>query len=173
MMGGDGRVCKTYAGMTCRMPVLLQVRDVPDEAHMTLKARAAAAGISLSEYVLRVLERAVGRPTPAELAALGTRGRRALAAERGYGALAAGARRVTVVDSSGIVDFLLGTGVARRIETLLEQEGELAAPDLLVFEVLAVLRREAARRLGDARARGAIHDLADVPLALFPSLALS
>jgi predicted nucleic acid-binding protein len=55
---------------------------------------------------------------------------------------------------------------------LLEQEGELAAPDLLVFEVLAVLRREAARELGDARASGAVRDLGDVALALFPSLAL-
>jgi predicted nucleic acid-binding protein len=79
---------------------------------------------------------------------------------------------VTVVDSSGIVDFLLGIGVARRVEMLLEQEGELAAPDLLVFEVLAVLRREAARELGDARASGAVRDLGDVALALFPSLAL-
>lgn len=79
---------------------------------------------------------------------------------------------MTVADSSGIVDFLLGTGVARRVETLLEQEGELAAPDLLVFEVLAVLRREAARELADAPSRAAVHDLGDVALALFPSLAL-
>jgi predicted nucleic acid-binding protein len=79
---------------------------------------------------------------------------------------------VTVVDSSGIVDFLLGTGVARRVEQLLEHEGELAAPDLLVFEVLAVVRREAARELADARAGGAVRDLGDVALALFPSLAL-
>lgn len=79
---------------------------------------------------------------------------------------------MTVVDSSGIVDFLLGTGVADTVERLLEQEGELAAPDLLVFEVLAVLRREAARELAEARARGAVRDLGDVAVALFPSLAL-
>lgn len=30
--------------------------------------------------------------------------------------------------------------MAREVERLLEQEGELAGPDLLVFEVLAVLR---------------------------------
>lgn len=79
---------------------------------------------------------------------------------------------MTVIDSSGILDFLLGTGAGRAVEDLLEREGELAAPDLLVFEVLAVLRREAVRGLGDARATGAVRDLGDVPLALFPSLAL-
>jgi predicted nucleic acid-binding protein len=79
---------------------------------------------------------------------------------------------VTVVDSSGIVDFLLGIGVAKQVELLLEQEGELAAPDVLVFEVLAVLRREAARELPESRASAAVGDLGDVALALFPSLAL-
>ena len=79
---------------------------------------------------------------------------------------------MTVVDSSGIVDFLLGGGAARHVELLLEQEGELAAPDLLVFEVLAVLRRQAARDLDDARAAGAVQDLGDLALALFPSLPL-
>jgi predicted nucleic acid-binding protein len=79
---------------------------------------------------------------------------------------------VTVVDSSAIVDLLLGAGVAREVERMFEQEGELAAPDLLVFEVLAVLRREAARELREDRAAGAVRDLGDVALALFPSLVL-
>ena len=47
----------------------MQIRDVPDEVHRTLKSRAAAAGVSLSEYVRTVLERTASRPTPAELAA--------------------------------------------------------------------------------------------------------
>jgi plasmid stability protein len=55
--------------ITFRMGVLVQIRDVPEEVHRTLKARAAAAGVSLSEYVRVVLERAASRPTPAELAA--------------------------------------------------------------------------------------------------------
>jgi len=79
---------------------------------------------------------------------------------------------VTVVDSSGIVDFLLGIGAADSVAALLDREGELAAPDLLVFEVLAVLRREATRELSEARAGGAVQDLGDTPLALFPSLVL-
>jgi predicted nucleic acid-binding protein len=79
---------------------------------------------------------------------------------------------VTVIDSSAVVDFLLATGVARQVEGMLEREGELPAPDVLVFEVLAVLRREAARGLREGRANGAVRDLADTPLILFPALAL-
>ena len=37
--------------------------------HGTLKARAAMAGVSLSEYLRVVLTRAASRPTPAELSA--------------------------------------------------------------------------------------------------------
>jgi len=51
------------------MGVLIQVRDVPDGVHRTLKARAAASGVSLSEYVRAVLARTATRPTPDELAA--------------------------------------------------------------------------------------------------------
>jgi predicted nucleic acid-binding protein len=80
---------------------------------------------------------------------------------------------VTVIDTSGVVDFLLGVGVAERVRTLIVDEGELAAPDLLVFEVLAVLRREANRgTLAEERAAGAVEDCADLPIQLFPSLPL-
>ena len=51
------------------MGVLLQIRDLPDDVHRTLKARAAAAGKSLSEYARQLLARAAARPTPAEMAA--------------------------------------------------------------------------------------------------------
>lgn len=51
------------------MGVLVQVRDVPEPVHRALKARAAASGVSLSEYARTVLAGAVARPTPAELAA--------------------------------------------------------------------------------------------------------
>ena len=47
----------------------MQIRDVPEQVHRTLKARAAAAGVSLSEYVRALLTRAAERPTPEELAA--------------------------------------------------------------------------------------------------------
>lgn len=51
------------------MGVLIQIREVPDGVHRTLKARAAASGVSLSEYVRAVLARTASRPTPSELAA--------------------------------------------------------------------------------------------------------
>lgn len=47
---------------------MLQVRDVPEDVHHTLKARAALSGVSLSEYIRGVLARTAARPTPAELA---------------------------------------------------------------------------------------------------------
>lgn len=39
----------------------IQVREVPDEVHAELRARAAAAGTSLSDYVLAELERVTRR----------------------------------------------------------------------------------------------------------------
>ncbi len=46
---------------------LIQIRDVPDDVHRTLKARAAAEGTSLSDYVLREVTRVARSPTPEEL----------------------------------------------------------------------------------------------------------
>jgi plasmid stability protein len=46
---------------------LLQIRNMPDEVHRTLKSRAALAGMSLSEYALAELRRAAERPTRAEI----------------------------------------------------------------------------------------------------------
>ena len=49
------------------MGVLIQVRDVPEDVHRRLKARAASGGVSLSEYVRTELERVAASPTPDEL----------------------------------------------------------------------------------------------------------
>ena len=43
------------------------MRHVPDPLHQKLKARAALEGVSLSDYLLRELERIAQRPTLAEL----------------------------------------------------------------------------------------------------------
>lgn len=51
------------------MGVLVQIRDLPEPIHKKLKARAAASGTSLSEYLRSVLAREAARPTPSELAA--------------------------------------------------------------------------------------------------------
>jgi len=47
----------------------VQIRDVPDDVHAALKARAAAAGMSLSEYLLEELETLAGRPPIADVIA--------------------------------------------------------------------------------------------------------
>jgi len=46
---------------------MLQIRGVPDDVHRKLKARAAMAGTSLSEYALAELRRSIDRPTREEL----------------------------------------------------------------------------------------------------------
>jgi uncharacterized protein (DUF1778 family) len=46
---------------------LIQIRHVPDDVHRALKARAAAEGRSLSDYVLEEITRMARTPTPAEL----------------------------------------------------------------------------------------------------------
>ena len=48
---------------------MLQVRNVPDDVHAELRRRARAAGVSLSEYVLRELERVAARPPIEEVLA--------------------------------------------------------------------------------------------------------
>ena len=49
-----------------RMPHI-QIRNVPPDLHRTLKIRAAKAGLTLSDYLLREVEQAAKTPTIAEL----------------------------------------------------------------------------------------------------------
>ena len=46
---------------------MIQIRHVPNEVHRTLKARAAMAGMSLSDYLLNELRRSVELPTIDEI----------------------------------------------------------------------------------------------------------
>ena len=48
---------------------MTQLRNVPDPLHRTLKARAAMAGMSLSDYLLAEIKEIAERPTLAELRA--------------------------------------------------------------------------------------------------------
>jgi antitoxin FitA len=45
----------------------IQIRNVPEELHRTLKSRAALAGMSLSDYLLQEVRKIVERPTAEEL----------------------------------------------------------------------------------------------------------
>jgi antitoxin FitA len=49
------------------MSKMIQVRNVPDSLHRTLKAQAALAGMSLSDFLLAELRRVAERPSLAEL----------------------------------------------------------------------------------------------------------
>jgi antitoxin FitA len=55
--------CK-YAEHMSRM---IQLRNVPDALHRSLKARAAMAGMSLSDYLLSEIREVAQRPTLTEL----------------------------------------------------------------------------------------------------------
>jgi plasmid stability protein len=46
---------------------MVQIRNVPREIHRRLKARAAIEGMSMSDYVLREIRKALERPTRQEI----------------------------------------------------------------------------------------------------------
>lgn len=49
------------------MSKMIQIRNVPDDVHKKLKAKAARQGLSLSEMLLREATLLAGRPTFEEL----------------------------------------------------------------------------------------------------------
>ncbi|MGH3648128.1 MAG: FitA-like ribbon-helix-helix domain-containing protein [Micromonosporaceae bacterium] len=49
------------------MSKTIQIRDVPDRTHTELRSRAAAAGMSLSEYLLREINELASRPSVADV----------------------------------------------------------------------------------------------------------
>lgn len=51
------------------MSTMVQLRNVPDDVHRKLKARAAGEGLTMSDYVLREVRKALERPTREELLA--------------------------------------------------------------------------------------------------------
>ena len=51
------------------MPTMIQIRNVPDDLHRRLKARAAMAGMSLSDFLLAQIRESAALPTPEEMKA--------------------------------------------------------------------------------------------------------
>ncbi|CAN5673006.1 antitoxin [soil metagenome] len=49
------------------MAKMIQIRNVPEDLHRVLKARAARMGTSLSDYLLSEIEMVAEKPTVAEL----------------------------------------------------------------------------------------------------------
>jgi plasmid stability protein len=59
-------MCFTCAHAT-HMPRMIQLRNVPDDLHQVLKARAAMEGMTLSDYLTAEVRRTAERPTPREM----------------------------------------------------------------------------------------------------------
>jgi antitoxin FitA len=57
--------------LTCvtlfNMSKMIQIRNVPNELHRTLRVRAAKAGMTLSDYLLSEIEQIAQKPTLREL----------------------------------------------------------------------------------------------------------
>ena len=57
--------------LTCvslfHMTKMIQILNVPDDLHRTLKVRAAKAGMTLSDYLLSEIEQVAAKPTLAEM----------------------------------------------------------------------------------------------------------
>ncbi len=51
------------------MGIMIQIRNVPEDLHRQIKARAALAGTSLSDYLLNEIRQMTERPTIEELRA--------------------------------------------------------------------------------------------------------
>src|ERR1700692_1643979 len=56
-----------YARSMSKIQTMIQIRNVPEDLHRRLKARAAMEGISLSGYLLKEMEQVANRPTLQEL----------------------------------------------------------------------------------------------------------
>jgi antitoxin FitA len=54
-------MCQTCVNVTHMK--MIQVRNVPDGVHRELKARAARRGVTLTDYVLDLIESDLARPT--------------------------------------------------------------------------------------------------------------
>ena len=50
-----------------RMSKMIQLRNVPDDLHRKLKARAASAGMTLSDFLIREARIIAERPTMEEM----------------------------------------------------------------------------------------------------------
>jgi plasmid stability protein len=48
------------------MSTMIQIRNVPDDLHRKLKARAALAGMTLSDYLLAEIRQSAEQPTMEE-----------------------------------------------------------------------------------------------------------
>jgi len=65
--GARELTCAAHVSTFTDMSPMIQIRNVPDDLHRQLKARAALEGLSLSDFLLREARRVAERPTLTEL----------------------------------------------------------------------------------------------------------
>ena len=58
--------CAAHALYASNMSKMIQVRDVPEQVHTVLKARAVRERMSLSDFIKKELERIAERPSMRE-----------------------------------------------------------------------------------------------------------
>ena len=77
---------------------------------------------------------------------------------------------MTVLDTSVVVDYLLGGRTRTAVAAELGDPRRPMAPEVVVFEAVATLRRlELRSEIGPERASGAVADIAALPLLLYPT----
>lgn len=59
--------CAAHATILRYMSKMIQLRNVPDALHRQLKARAALAGMALSDFLIREVRKIAEYPTPEEM----------------------------------------------------------------------------------------------------------
>jgi plasmid stability protein len=107
---------------------MIQVRNVPDTLHRRLKARAAMAGMTLSDFLLAAMRKVAEKPTPEEML-LGTEAGKRLAP------------RVLSTEESRHAPHLLDAEVAQVVrrywlaEEIDEQRGQEMLEDLAALPV--------------------------------------
>ena len=145
---------------------MVQIRNVPSEFHRRLKARAAIEGMSMSDYILREVGKALDRPTRQEvLSRLRGPAPRQLRRKCGRRHPRRAGRPVIVLDASAVVELLLDTATGRHVATLIDDPA-IGAP-----------RASPARRRGDGSvlrrfARDGVLDDDDASAALEDLVAL-
>ena len=166
-----GSTCDLHAArMNCMSTI--QVRNVPEDLHHQLKARAAGQGRSLSDYVLDELRVAANRPTMGEGSPPSTRCRHPSARPRRQprSSPTSGAAPVTrlVADASAIVDLLAGAPNAPAITRVLAPFPEIDVPDTPRRSDLRPPRHAASRRHRRRPAERALQLLPELRVARHP-----
>ena len=148
------------------MSKMIQIRDVPEQMHGILKARAAREGMSLSDYLKRELEQIAERPSMREWLDTHTENKAGpLKTERRAGNPRIARRTMIVLDASVVVELLTNGVLADSIRRdLAGRNDSLITPHLLDVEVVSALRNlVAGRRIETHRSEEMLSALAALP----------